>query len=106
MRYNPDTERSLNIDAIAAQCRTAVLSRPGEPPSQPERSWDCSRGDWNEAEPRPTESDDAAISDATINLWSACYKLRQLRSGTIPAATVASLKHDLRDVAFELQRLS
>lgn len=25
MRYNPDTDRGLNIDEIAAQCRAAIL---------------------------------------------------------------------------------
>jgi hypothetical protein len=25
MRYNPDTDRALNIDEIAAQCRAAIL---------------------------------------------------------------------------------
>ena len=25
MRFNPDTERALNIDDIAAQCRAAIL---------------------------------------------------------------------------------
>jgi len=25
MRYNPDTERGINIDEIAAQCRAAIL---------------------------------------------------------------------------------
>ena len=25
MRYNPDTERALNIDEIAAQCKAAIL---------------------------------------------------------------------------------
>jgi hypothetical protein len=26
MRYNPDTDRALNIDEIAAQCRNAILN--------------------------------------------------------------------------------
>ena len=25
MRYNPETERGINIDEIAAQCRNAIL---------------------------------------------------------------------------------
>ena len=25
MRFNPDTERAINIDEIAAQCKAAVL---------------------------------------------------------------------------------
>ena len=25
MRYNPDTERGINIDEIAAQCKAAIL---------------------------------------------------------------------------------
>jgi hypothetical protein len=25
MRYNPDTDRALNIDEIAAQCKAAIL---------------------------------------------------------------------------------
>jgi hypothetical protein len=25
MRYNPDTERGINIDEIAAQCRAAIM---------------------------------------------------------------------------------
>lgn len=35
MRYNPDTERSISIDDIAAQCRAAILKA-----SEPEVSYD------------------------------------------------------------------
>jgi hypothetical protein len=30
MRYNPDTERFINIDEIAAQCRAAIM-KPAQP---------------------------------------------------------------------------
>jgi hypothetical protein len=34
MRFNPDTERALNIDAIAEQCRRAI-TKATEPVSDP-----------------------------------------------------------------------
>lgn len=58
MRYNPDTERGINLDDIAAQCRGAIL-RPynhriedKDAPvrynhriqSGPTRVWDCTNG--------------------------------------------------------------
>ena len=50
MRYNPDTERGISLDAIAEQCRNAILRDQPTPNSAliavPTRAWDCQRGGW------------------------------------------------------------
>jgi hypothetical protein len=33
MRYNPDTDRALNIDEIAAQCKAAILKADAPAPA-------------------------------------------------------------------------
>lgn len=37
MRFNPDTERAINIDEIAAQCKAAIMR---SAPTNPPLSWE------------------------------------------------------------------
>jgi hypothetical protein len=110
MRFNKDTERSIQLDDIANQCRAAVATKPSSH-KQPSQVWDSRLGDWV-----PTGSDDQnddnqsiqddAVPELTIQLWGACNKLRQLAPGSLASATVQSLKRDVFDIIQELQRLS
>ena len=105
MRYNPDTERGILIEDIAAQCRQAILG--STPTPSHDRVWDCQNGNWIELEPDSEPSFEEQLEvEATLNLWNARYRLQQLQPGSIPASTVASLRRDLADIAGELQRLS
>lgn len=46
MRFNPDTERALNLEEIATQCKNAVISAaPSEQPAM-KYQWDCQLGGW------------------------------------------------------------
>ena len=108
MRYNPDTERGIQIDDIAAQCRPAATTAVLYP--EPKQVWDCQNGRWIDnsrlAETEALAKAEALEGEATLSLWNARYKLQQISTGTIPAATIASLKRDVQDIARELQRLS
>lgn len=49
MRYNPDTERATQLDAIAQQCRNAIQSVEVVREYQtklPKPVWDCQKGFW------------------------------------------------------------
>lgn len=44
MRFNRDTERGIDIDAIAAQCRAAIADLCDTVPARSDKVWDCTNG--------------------------------------------------------------
>ena len=103
MRYNPDTERGILLENI--DCSIPEAPRLC---AEPAEVWDCQNGGWI---PNPALAATAAQEadpdhGVALQLWCARYKLQQLQPGSIPGATVASLKKDLANIARELQRLS
>jgi hypothetical protein len=46
MRFNSDTERGLQLAAIATQCANAVRRADLPAPQILNRVWDCTNGGW------------------------------------------------------------
>lgn len=46
MRFNPDTERGIDIAVIATQCANAVRKSAAPEARILNRVWDCKNGGW------------------------------------------------------------
>ena len=113
MRYNPDTERGIRLEDVGQPI--GKVSATGLYP-QPKEVWDCANGNWIDnplyeagvlaVKSEDKQAADDIVSEATIQLWSVCHKLRQIKNGSIPSATISLLKRDVLDIVAELHRLT
>ena len=46
MRFNPDTERAIDLAVIATQCSNAVRRSAAPEPKALDHVWDCTNGGW------------------------------------------------------------
>ena len=93
MRYNPDTDRFVDVDAIAAQCSGRVLDL-----RIPQVDLQA------EVHPEPSETDRAVV-DITYSLWNTSRTLSKLTLSEVGEGSFNAMVQDVEDVVRELRKL-